>query len=226
MNDNYNIISLGSNCSPGLSLRLLNKKNETYPFDWVRSNSKIIYDVLLTNGEKYTIFNEKDKDINNQYYLKDLHSYTNPNFSKLHVNYYGQHFTHYQDINSSELESKFKNYIERFFNLLKTNKKILFIHSNEEYIYHKKSRDNKEELYNYLCKINDILETCYPNLIFKIINIDINNKFKNYGNILNYNLQYKLKFSDNCENHSQQYYNVYRNNITKIITDIIKNIKL
>ena len=214
------IISLGSNCSPGLSLRLLNKKNETYPFDWVRSNSKIIYDVLLNNGEKYTIFNEKDKDINNEYYLKDLHHYTNPKFNKYHINYYGQHFTHYQDISSLELESKFKNYMERFLNLLRSNKKILFIHSNEEYIYHKKSRDNKEELYDYLCKINDILENSYPNLIFKIINIDIDNNFKNYGNILNYNLEYKLNFSDKCENHTSKYYNLYRNNVTNLIKNL------
>ena len=36
------IISWGSRCCPGLSLRNLNlKKKETYPFDWVRNNSKL-----------------------------------------------------------------------------------------------------------------------------------------------------------------------------------------
>jgi len=74
------------------------------------------------------------------------------------------------------------------------NKKILFIDSNEEYIYHKMSRENKEELYEYLCKINDILQNNYPNLVFKIINIDIDNKFKNYGYILNYSLEYNHNF--------------------------------
>jgi len=100
------IISLGSNCSPGLSLRSINKKKETYPFDWVRSNSKIIYDVLLDHGEKYTIFNKKDKD-SNEYYLKNLHSYTNPNFSKNHINYYGQHFTHYRLLIRRKMPTKF-----------------------------------------------------------------------------------------------------------------------
>ena len=36
------IISLGSQCDPSLTLKIINLKNKTYPFDWVRSNTKII----------------------------------------------------------------------------------------------------------------------------------------------------------------------------------------
>ena len=63
------------------------------------------------------------------------------------------------------------NFINSFFLnvLLNSNKKVLFIHSNEEYICHKKSRDDKVILYDYLCKINDIIKEKYPNLTFEII---------------------------------------------------------
>ena len=208
------IISLGSNCCPGLSLKTLNIKKQTYPFDWVRTNSKIIYDILLNGTENYIKFNE---NISNDFYLKDLHSYTHPFFNSSHINYYGQHFTHYTDITTNELIIKFKKYLDRFYDLLNSNKKILFIHSNEEYIYHKKSRDDKILLYKYLCKINDLLEEKYPNLNFEIINIDINNDFKNYKNIINLNMEYKLPLSDKCEHHTEKFYNPYRNNITYCI---------
>jgi hypothetical protein len=214
------IVSIGSSCCPGLSLRKLNYKGETYPFDWIRSNSKIIYDVIINGSEKYTTFNSK---ISNDYIVKDIHSYTHPEFDNRYINYYGQYFTHYTEINNTDLVTKFKRYMERFFELLNSNKKVLFIHSNEEYIYHKKSRDNKTELYEYLCKINDILERKYPNLNFQILNIDINN-FTNFGNIVNFNFEYNLPFSDYCENHTADFYEPYRRKITEIIEKYIKDI--
>lgn len=186
---------------------------------WVRNNSKIIYDVLLNGKSKYLTFN--NKNISNDFYVKDLHSFTHNNFNTSHINYYGQHFTHYTNLNTSELIKKFNNYLDRFFNLLNSKKSVLFIHSNEEYIYHKKSRDDKIILYDYLCKINDLIIEKYPNLTFQIINIDINNKFKNYKNIKNLNMKYNLSLSDNCQHHFPEFYNIYRNNITSIINKFI-----
>lgn len=212
------LISLGSNCAPGLSLRILNLKKETYPFDWVRTNSKIIYDVLTNGKDKYLEFNKNTSD---DYYIKDIHSFTHKNFNS-HVNYYGQHFTHYKNLTTSELKSKYDNYLERFFNLLNSSKKVLFIHSNEEYIYHKKSRDDKAILYEYLCKINDVISENYPCFDFEIINIDINNTFENYKNIINLNMEYNLSFSDNCEHCSHEFYNTYRNNITSIVQKFLR----
>jgi len=214
---NYDeIISLGTQCNPGLSLRELNLKKETYPFDWVRSNSKIIYDILLNGKDKYITFDDHYSD---DYYTKHLDSIDFKKFPNSHINSYGQYFTHYTKISSIELINKFNNYFERFFNILNSNKKVLFIHSHEEYIYHKKSRDNKLEFYDYLCKINDIIEDRYPDLIFEIINIDIDNTFENYKNIINLNMKYNLPISDNSETHKPKYYNPYRNTITNIIKE-------
>ena len=208
------LVSLGSNCAPGLSLRDLGYKQETYPFDWVRTNAKIIHDILLHGFDKYLQFNG---EISNDFLLSDLHSYTNPQFSKTHVNYYGQHFTHYTDITTPELLTKFTRYASRFMDLLDSNKHILFIHTNEEFIYHKKARDAKHELYEYLCKLHDVLIDKYPQLKFTILNIDIDNDCKDYKNIVNINIDYDLGYSARCEYHSPYYYTQYRNGITEIL---------
>lgn len=214
------IVSLGSSCCPGLSLRELDLKHKTFPFDWVRSNTKIIYDILINGKDNFLSFN--NKYVSDDFYIKDLHLYTHSNFPNSHINYYGQHFTHYIDISTNDLIKKYDNYINRFMRLLSLNKKILFVHSNEEYIYHKKSRDDKLILYNYLCKINDIIIDKYPQLEFEIINIDIDNTFENYKNIINLNMEYDLPFSDYCEHHSSDFYNIYRDNITTILKKYIE----
>jgi len=56
-------ISLGDNCVPKLALEGLNIKQETFPFDRNRSNSKIIYDVLLNGTDKFLSFEESDNRI-------------------------------------------------------------------------------------------------------------------------------------------------------------------
>jgi hypothetical protein len=215
---NYkHIISFGSTCCPGLILQELGVKKETYPFDWLRTNTKIIYDILINGPNRYTSFN---KEISDDYLYKDLNSYTHPDFPLSHVNYYGQHFTHYTNINTLELIKKFEKYMSRFFNLLNSSTSVVFINTHEEYIYHKKSRESKDELYEYLCKINDMLAITFPNLTFKIINIDMNNNYKDYGNILNYNLKYDLPFSDYCEHFDKHFYNPYRKEVMNILKDI------
>ena len=77
-------------------------------------------------------------------------------------------------------------------------------------------------MYDYLCKINDIIKEKYPNLTFEIINIDINNTFENYKDITNLNMNYDLSLSDNCDHHTPKFYDKYRNNITYIINKFLK----
>jgi hypothetical protein len=123
-------ISLGSQCNPGLSLRNLNLKSNTYPFDWVRSNSKIIYDVLCNGPEKYLTFGTSGSD---DYYTKDLDQIDFKGFPISHINSYGQYYTH--ENTESILIPKFKHYMERFFELLNSKKKYyLFIHMKNIFI--------------------------------------------------------------------------------------------
>lgn len=126
------IISFGTQCNAGLSLRELGLKKETYPFDWIRSNSKIIYDILLHGKEKYITFDGIKSD---KYYTKHLDSIDFNKFPNSHINYYGQYFTHYTNISTNEIIIKFNNYFERFFRMLQSKKKYyLFIHMKNIYI--------------------------------------------------------------------------------------------
>lgn len=214
------IISLGSQCDPALTLKILNLKNKTYPFDWVRSNSKIIFDVLLNGKTNYITFNSEK---NNEYYTKSIDEVDFKDFPETHINLYGQYFAHYINISTNDLIDKFNNYFERFYSVLNDNKKILFIHTHEEYIYHKKSRDDKDMFYDYLCKINDLLEKNYPTLDFTILNIDINNMYKNHGKIINMSIEYNMKISDNCETHKGEFFHPYRHKITDTVIKYLRS---
>ena len=69
---NYeNYISLGSSCVLSLSLRELGLKTETHPFDWVRSNNKIIYDILSNGAENFLSFNN---EISDDFYINEMYN--------------------------------------------------------------------------------------------------------------------------------------------------------
>ena len=214
--DNY--ISLGSQCNPGITLRNLGLKGKTYPFDWIRSNSKIIYDVLVNGREKYLDLNSDKSDL---FYTKHLDSIDFKDFPLTHINSYGQYFTHYNNMSQSIVLDKFNRYFDRLFNLLNSSENILFIHSHEEYIYHKLSRDDRDLFYEYLCKINDLLLDKYPTIKFTILNIDIDNYHTNYKNIINLSINYKLPLSDNSETHLSLYYDEYRDKVTQVVRNFL-----
>lgn len=221
MNDNCDeIISLGSQCNPALSLRELKLKGKTYPFDWITSNSKIIYDVILNGPLKYLTFGGCDE--NDEYYCGHLSKMVEGNFPTSYINMYGMYFTHYTKISVEELVKKFERYFERFFALLESDKHVLFIHSHEEYIYHGKSRNDKNILYDYLCRINDLLCEKYSALNFTILNIDMENTHENYGNIVNVDMKFSTTLSNNAETRVGMYFMPYRAKVTEIIGEFIK----
>ena len=218
-----NYISLGSSCCPGLSLRKLGLKTETYPFDWVRTNNKIIYDILSNGAENFLSL---DGEISEDFYINEMYNtfYGKTKPTNMKVNYYGQHFTHYKDLSTAQVVEKFTRYIDRFFKVLNSNQKVLFIQSHEDYIVHKKSRNARDEFYDYLCKISNILDRNYPNLNYHIINIEIDNYFDNSEHITNLNINYNSAVSDNCENfknkNKQRLY-VYRDSVTNAVKQFL-----
>lgn len=213
-------ISLGSSCCPGLTMRELNIKSETYAFDWVRGNNKIIYDILLNGKQKFLSFDS----IDDSFYMNEMFQskFKNNTPSNIKINNYGQYFTHYKQKNLNELQETFSRYIDRFFDLFKLNQKVLFIQSHEDYILHKKSRDRRIEFYEYLMKINDLINNKYPDFNFDIINIDIDNQHKNYKNIINLNIKYNLQYSNEWEYHDQTVGN-YRQQITNSVASFLNN---
>lgn len=221
LSDNYDkIVSLGSQCNPALFLKSIKKKEEAYPFDWVRSNSKIVYDIILNGSEKYTTFNNKIND--NKYYVYKIDQiYTRYNFPKTHINSYGQHFTHYKNVKPQDMINTNKRKYDRFDKLLKSKQKVLFIHTHEEYMYDKSSRDNADEFYEYLCKINDLLSEKYPQLNFTIINVEHNLKREDYKHIKNYNMKYRIPYTDNGETHRSRYWIPYRGAVNQFLMSIL-----
>ena len=220
-------ISLGNNCDASLSLRELGVKQETYPFDWVRSNTKIIYDVLVNGPSKYLRFGKhefSDYNIPSEYEIKDMYACFNKRreFMYSHINYYGQHFMHYTDYTMLELKGIFERYLNRFFEVLNTSKKIFFFHTTENYILHKLSRDNKEVYYDYLVKISDYFRDNYPHLDFKIFNIEIDNRREDTDHIIQYSMNYDLPFLDYCEDTSDEFIIPFRSEVTRVIKEILQ----
>jgi len=206
-------VSLGSSCCPALSMRELNIKTQTYPFDWVRSNNKIIYDILLNGKKNFLRFDSIDES----FFMNEMYSSLYENEKRKHnnsINTYGQHFTHYTNLSVQQIQDKFNRYMDRFFSLFESGKKVLFIQSHEDYILHEKSRNRQNEFYQYLIKINDIINEKYPNFNFDILNIEIQNPFKDYKNIINSSIDYNNAYSKNWENHSK-IVTGYRSSITQ-----------
>jgi hypothetical protein len=210
-------VSLGSSCCPSLSMRELNIKSETYPFDWVRSNNKIIYDILINGKKRFLQFNAIDESfyINEMY--ESLYKKKGHNNS---INNYGQHFTHYTNLSIEQIQNKFNRYIERFFSLFESGKKVLFIQSHEDYIVHEKSRNRREEFYEYLMKINDIINQKYPKFDFDILNIEIQNSFEDYKNIKNVSINYDNIYANEWENYDSLVVG-YRRSITQACNQYI-----
>lgn len=221
----HEIISLGSNCAPGLALRKLNLKGETYPFDWIISNPVIIADVLENGYDKFLDFESKNLDENIIDFFHCLFKNSIQNFPKHQCKYnsYGQYFTHYIGETTTAIKQKFSRYFERFFSIIKNSEKLLFIKSTEEYIYHKKSRDSSDFYYEHLIKVSKLIQNLNPNLNFKILNIEINNTHQNTDFIDNVNLDFPLDLSDNCEYHDDIHYTFYRNSVKDIINKYVKN---
>lgn len=218
-----NIISLGNNCDPALSLRDLGLRSEAYPFDWVRSNPKIIYDTLINGPDKYISFGKEVSDDFEIKHMFDCFAIIKELCPTSHINYYGQNFTHYTKISQAELIEKLTRYFNRFFDRLKNSDSIKFVHTTENYIFHKLSRDNKDVYFDYLIKISDHLHNEYKKLNFEIFNLEIGNKRDDTEFIKNYTLKYDLPFSDECENHTSEFFKPFRKEVTKIISRIFSS---
>jgi len=216
-----NIISLGNSCCAGLTLRKLDLKKEGYPFDWVRSNPKIIFDFLKNGPNRFLSIGIPSENISNDYEIKDMFEHFYNKITYNNVNFYGQHFTHWLKTSENKLIEKFERVVNRFFNKLETSNSILFFHTTENYLFHKLSRDNKDSYYEYLIKISEFIEQRYPNLKFKIINIEIDNHRNDTIHIINYNMNIDPLYGDECETSRDDFLIPFRDEVTRIIKDIL-----
>jgi hypothetical protein len=194
-------ISFGLNCCNGMAIKQLGLKKYSLPFDSIVSSPKIIYDCLTNNFKDFCYFDDKKIFLECDFNVSNLFE-SSTNDLRNHTNKYGIYFNHYLDKNVEVIKDTFTRRINRFLNILKTSKKIIFIYSTELFIYDSKFRNDQDVYHDYLIKIENFLLKNYKDLNFKIICFNLNKEYLNSNNIYNINVSVDESYlSDNIETH-------------------------
>jgi hypothetical protein len=130
--EQYNIIPLGDNCIIAESLKQLNIRKNSYPFDWIThikyfSNTNIMYN-----------FEILDKLMNGKFDIKDFLGNAFINGSKFNNN--NIWFPHDNEENIDEIYNKYKRRFERLHNDILTKENI-FVLLTRHYIIDEKDFD-------------------------------------------------------------------------------------
>lgn len=147
-------ISLGQQCGVAYNLEKFGYKEETLPFDWIRTpNFSTIVNLIENNfrdflNPKLLSYNEND-DI--KYYFKNK-------LTKCE-------FVHEcEEENFTNIEKKYKRRIERFYDKIKSNNRIVFIRDIYRHNYSKNYIDA-----NSLISFNNIIKQINPELEYVFI---------------------------------------------------------
>lgn len=145
------IISLGQDCGVAGSLRKMEYKESTYPFDWNVTNMGFIFKCFRTKFKIFeTVFRQSEKSGNG------------------HLKYDNSIYFYHDTKNKFDksLEQKYIKRGMRLHDLCSSNKKILFIRKGPD--------DNMKKIKKFIQLIIEV----YPKLQFKILLIN-NIKEKN-----------------------------------------------
>lgn len=189
-------ISLGPNCIPAFHLKNMKLRKEALPFDWMLLNHMegidYINNLILTNFDNYLkdlIYNEKNKVISKHYpkmvfFHHDLILNVSHTISK------------YDENNKDKLIDIFKRRANRFQDIIKMDKKILFIYALPLSSYKK---SNNLELEMFWKSINFFMNIIgKKELLLLIYNDKDFNLDENFNNI-NINRLYIKKFIKNVQ---------------------------
>lgn len=125
-------VSIGNSCSVTYQKQLFGVKKETYPFDWIRSDTidnisdaiNCDFEGFIDNLDKIT---ESDKfPVSNDDNFPDKNGKTK---SVIMKNKYGMKFYHdfHQETNISDVKLKYERRIMRLIELIKSEKNICFV---------------------------------------------------------------------------------------------------
>jgi hypothetical protein len=210
-------ISLGVQCTIPLFLKNNNLRKEAYPFDWMISNPKYIYEMLVLLLDNCNI---TDLVINHFFYcpLKancaKIENYTiDKNGFALFNPKYNVVFPH--DEYNNDTIQKYIRRLERLKNIILNDNKIIhfiYISQSSLELGNFKINDTSviDDVYTYINKIHDLISNYRKN--FKIIIFDT---IQNDNTIINKNIElYKL---DKCDSWIELIPQVekYISNITK-----------
>jgi len=168
-------VSLGNSCSIAYNLNLYNLRKESYPFDWVRVANLNNITSLIEN--KFVDFLDINTFIFKEF--SDKFEVNNKLGSYIYKNNYCCFYHEFENRIDQEkilyFKEKYKRRIERFLELLSSNKNIIFI---------------REEFGKIsIIKINKFIKKLYdfnPNINFKIILITNDSQLINIPNVKKY----------------------------------------
>ena len=168
------IISLGSSCSISYNLKLLGKRKESLPFDWIRvSRMSSVNNMIETQfqelwNKKHYIFKKSSSDF---FLQDDLHGETKKEVNIYYhdsylINFYHD-FNKDTDFNISfeDFTIKYKRRVNRFFKIIADSEEIIFV--REQIKPNHISNSDIEKFINLIQNIN-------PKLNFKLL-IIVNN---------------------------------------------------
>lgn len=154
------VVSLGKSCEVATQLRLKGIRKNAYPFDWLVSPFDALESFIINEGVHFL---DEDKLV-----FKEINPPNHPYYSVLD-SYYGLESYHDflgpDDIaQHDKVRAKFDRRKKRFFDLLRSDNRILLIRSGG-------TRQEAERL-------NNLLQMLYPNLDYTLLVVSYREEFQ------------------------------------------------
>jgi hypothetical protein len=169
-------VSLGSCCQTAYQLDKNGLRGPSYPFDWVVTPYKSLYEILKNNFKNWLtidtlkcITGKHARD--NVYGISLLHDFQYKRPEEF-LSDYDAHFEKYQ------------RRINRFRELLAGNQRVLFV--------------RREIKQTESIQLRDLIRSCYPNLNFNILALDNTEEYDltwNIPSVINRRLQPKVPYN-------------------------------
>lgn len=160
-NDNYEVVSIGENCSSAWYLKELKLKDSSYPFDWIFSSPAIVNHCIESNFLDYLDKSHIFESIDKKYAGHRL--------------YHTAMFNHRSPLKSDEDYEYYVRCCERFRVLMKSQKDCLFVLT---LINEPKKREKWANGFtkDFPREENQNIQTALP-LLEKLLNIKPTSKF-------------------------------------------------
>jgi hypothetical protein len=159
------VIPIGSNCETSHILRKHNLRENAYPFDWNCASLEMVYNVLNDNFQDFLNDIFIGTEINRLYFGdNDDYIISNEKIFPIICKKYNILFPHDYNkvdvISINKVKNKYKRRIDRFINLIQSNKTIYLVCCNKNFSLNEWQKSvyyeyNPKILENYTCN-NDL----------------------------------------------------------------------
>ena len=191
-------VPIGNKCISATALEKLGLRKESFPLDWIMIGMPTVLHLFTNHFNEFYPLNNAEGD------------YINHDFKE----YLG--FEHFADKTHAENHITFQRRVQKLYDILESNKSVLFVYTTESFLYHKWLRDQEPEHYQALLDLDHFLSSNYSQLKYRILAIHTNTVHENSGNIVNITFNYP-HVSDNGETHREPFLSEYRASVTKLI---------